>query len=84
LAGSEPELDKAESQPALEIEVGLKGGETLSYRFFRAEDGARFVLERSDQEHSVELAGYAVEPLLETSRDGLLESPTEPAAPAQS
>jgi hypothetical protein len=84
LAGTEPQPAEAETQPALEIDVGLQGGETLSYRFFRAEERATFVLERSDQQYLLEIPGYAVEPLLETTRDGLVESPTEPAAAAQS
>ncbi len=84
LAGTEPGADQAESQPVLEIEVGLRDGETLRYRFSRAEEGAPFVLKRSDQEHFVELPGYAVEPLLETKRDGLVEKPSEPASEAQS
>jgi hypothetical protein len=84
LAGTEPEPDQAESQPVLEIEVGLQNGETLSYRFSRAEEGAPFVLKRSDQEYFLQLPGYAVDPLLETTRDGLLESSEKPTPAAGS
>jgi hypothetical protein len=83
LAGTGPEPDQAESQPLLEMEVRLRNGETLSYRFSRAEEEeGPFVLKRSDQAYLVELPGYAVEPLLETTRDGLVESQQEPAPAA--
>jgi hypothetical protein len=84
--GTEAKPEYRQEQPVLEVLVVPKEGETLTYRFSKPEDASYYVLKRSDRPHYFKLPEFAVKPLLEASRDKLVQAKPkvepEPAADA--
>jgi hypothetical protein len=72
-----------QKDPDLEIEVTLKDGKQLSYRFFIIEDKSLYILKRSDMDRYFEVASYLVDPLKEVSREKLVvvDASQQEAAP---
>jgi hypothetical protein len=69
--------------PAVDVEVKLKGGKQLSYQFFEVEDMPHYLLKRSDWDHYFEVASHLVDPLKDASREKLVvvNEPLQKAEP---
>lgn len=82
LLGSEAKPEYHQDAPALEIKVSKKDGTELSYRFSKPEEGAYYVLKRSDLERWLKVAEYTVKQLKETTREKLVHQAAAPATTA--
>ncbi len=83
LLGTDARPEYRQEAPMLEIEVVRKGGDILSYRFSKPKEGSYYVLKRSDLDHYVKVAEYAVDPIKDATREKLVQAKTEdsPAKP---
>jgi hypothetical protein len=62
-----------QQQPDFKVSVTLTNGERLNYQFFKASD-SQYVLKRSDLDRYFEVASYLVKPIIEASRERLVNS----------
>ena len=76
--GTKPEY--RQDEPALEIRMTREGDEVLDYRFSKPEDAAYYVLKRSDLDYYFKVADYQVVPVMETTREKLVQARTEDAS----
>ncbi len=72
LLASEVEAEYDQDEPALEFKIIRVGGESLSYRFSRAQDTPYYVLRRSDLDYYLQVAEYLVDPVIEITREQLV------------
>jgi len=82
LLGTKAKPGYRQDEPALEVKMTRRGGEVLSYRFSKPDDGAYYVLKRSDLDHYFKVAEYAVNSVKETTRQELVQARTEAASSA--
>lgn len=82
LLGSEDKPEYHQDSPTLEVTVTEKDGTQLTYRFSKPEEGAYYVLKRSDLDRWLKVAEYTVKKLKETTRDKLVRK-APPAATTQ-
>ena len=52
------------------------GGEVLSYRFSKPEETSYYVLKRSDLDHYFKVAEFTVKPILDMTREKLVQAKT--------
>jgi hypothetical protein len=74
LLGREAKPEYRQDAPALELKLTRQGGEVLSYRFSKPQEGAYYVLKRSDYDDYFKIPEFSVKPLLETHREKLVQS----------
>ena len=86
--GREARPEYGQEAPVLEVRLGLASGDEPSYRLSRLADatgapgsGGSYVLKVSDQPWYLKVADWAVEPLLQATRAGLLAHSEPQAAP---
>ena len=73
LLDTEAKPEYRRDEPALEVKMTRMGGEVLSYHFFKPEDAAYYVLNRSDLDHYFEVAEYTANPGKETTRENRVQ-----------
>ena len=73
LLGTEAKPAYRQDVPILELKVALEDGDALSYRFSQPEDAAYYVLKRSDLDHYFKVAEFSLKPILETTRETLVQ-----------
>ena len=76
LLGTEAKPEYRQDEPALEVEVARKDGEVLSYRFSKPEETSYYVLKRSDLDHYFKVAEFTVKPILDMTREKLVQAKT--------
>jgi hypothetical protein len=82
LLGVEAEAEYRQDAPVLEIKLTPKEGEPMTYRISQPAEASYYVLKRSDLDYYFKLPEFSVQPLLETTREKLVQSePEEPSAP---
>ncbi len=74
LLGTETKPEYRQDEPALEVRMTREGDEVLDYRFSKAEYGAYYVLKRSDLEYYFKVADHQVDPVMETTREKLVQA----------
>ncbi|QBQ56639.1 DUF4340 domain-containing protein [Nitrosococcus wardiae] len=79
LLGTEAKPSFQQEEPELEVKMALKSGDTLTYRFFKPEDEAHYVLKRSDLDHYFKVAPFAVEPIQSAEREKLVQTKAQEA-----
>lgn len=77
LLDSEAESEYRQAEPELEIKLARKSGDPLTYRFFKPEEEAYYLLKRSDWEPYFKVATFVVEPIKEVGRENLVQAKTE-------
>jgi hypothetical protein len=65
-----------QDEPELQVTVTRDNGDVLSYRFSRPQEGAYYVLKRSDFDHYFKVAEFTVQPVKDTSRETLVQTRT--------
>jgi len=74
--GSDPKPEYRQDEPVLEARLVRKGGEELTYRFSKPQEGAYYVLTRSDLDYFFKVPQFAVNPIKDVTREKLVESKT--------
>ena len=80
LLGTENKPEYGQDEPALEFKIIRVGGESLSYRFSRSQDTPYYVLRRSDLDYYLQVAEYLVDPVIEITREQLVQARTDAEA----
>ncbi len=73
LLGTEVLPEYRQDEPAFEVSMTRQGGEVLGYRFSKPEDAAYYVLKRSDLDQYFKVADFQVLPVMETTREKLVQ-----------
>lgn len=75
VSGTVDSEDGQRDEPVLEIDLALKHGGSLKYRFFKPEEaGSHYSLERSDLPYHFTVAAFSVAALRETERSTLVRT----------
>lgn len=74
LLGTEAKPEYRQDDPELELKIKREGGDVLAYRFSKPEEGAHYVLKRSDLEHYFKVPEFTVDPIKETARTKLVRT----------
>jgi hypothetical protein len=74
LLGHEAKPEYQQDTPVLEIKLMRGEGDPITYRFSKPEDGSDYVLKRSDLDDYFKLPEYTVKPLLEVTREKLVQA----------
>lgn len=77
LLGSEPKPAYGQDAPAFELKLTRTGGEVLSYRFSKPEEGDYYVLKRSDLEDYFAVPEITVKAIADAKRDRLVTAKAE-------
>jgi hypothetical protein len=74
LLGTETKPEYRQDAPVLEVRIKREGDEFLNYRFSKPEDAAYYVLKRSDLDYYFKVADHQVVPVMETTREKLVQT----------
>ncbi len=80
LLGREAKPEYGQDQSALELKLTRQDGEVLSYRFSKPQEGAYYVLKRSDLDDYFKIPEFSVQSILETNREKLVLSDSKESA----
>ncbi|MCH8866168.1 MAG: DUF4340 domain-containing protein [Proteobacteria bacterium] len=80
LLGTENKPEYGQDEPALEFKIIRVGGESLSYRFSKLQDTPYYVLRRSDLDYYLQVAEYWVDPVIEITREQLVQARSDAEA----
>jgi hypothetical protein len=74
--GLEANPELMQDAPEIEVKVSRKDGKDLTYRFFKPEEEADYVLKRSDLDHFLKISELTMKPIKEAVREKLVRKKT--------